>query len=161
VQHAPEVAQKPAPIVAKPPAPKPAPAAPKPAPAAAPAAGPSGWDIVATASKYLGFPYVWGAVGPKAFDCSGFVWYVYRKVGNPIPRDMWGQYQSGTHITRANLQPGDIVFFAGTYGSGLSHNGIYIGGGRFIAAADYGIGVTVSSFTSYYLAHYYGAVRPW
>jgi cell wall-associated NlpC family hydrolase len=133
----------------------------KPAPAPAPAAGVSGWNIVAMASKYLGFPYVWGAVGPSSFDCSGFVWYVYRKAGDPIPRDMWGQYQSGKRVSRANLQPGDIVFFAGTYEPGLSHDGIYIGGGRFIHAADYGIGVTVSSFTAYYNAHYYGAVRPW
>jgi cell wall-associated NlpC family hydrolase len=120
-----------------------------------------GWGIVSIASRYLGYAYVWGGTSPSGFDCSGLVWYVYRKAGNPIPRDMWGQYQSGTHVSRGNLQPGDIVFFANTYGSGLSHDGIYIGGGRFIDAADYGIGVTVSSFTSYWSGHYYGAVRPW
>ena len=78
---------------------------------------------------------VWGGTSPGGFDCSGFVWYVFRKAGDPIPRDMWGQYQSGSRVSQANLQPGDVVFFAGTYEAGLSHDGIYIGGGRFIHAA--------------------------
>ena len=147
------------PVVAQP-APVVVAAAAKPAPA--PVSNSGGWGIVAMASKYLGYPYVWGGTSPSGFDCSGFVWYVFRKAGNSIPRDMWGQYQSGSRISQANLQPGDIVFFAGTYQAGLSHDGIYIGGGRFIHAADYGIGVTVSSLgTAYYAAHYYGAVRPW
>jgi cell wall-associated NlpC family hydrolase len=131
-------------------------------PAPAPVSNGGGWGIVATASRYLGAAYVWGGTSPGGFDCSGFVWYVFRKAGVPIPRDMWGQYQSGSRVSRANLQAGDIVFFAGTDGAGLSHDGIYLGGGRFIDAADYGIGVTVSSLGSaYYSAHYYGAVRPW
>ncbi len=67
-----------------------------------------------------------------------------------------------TRISRGNLQPGDIVFFDGTYTAGLSHDGIYIGGGRFIHAADYGVGVEVSSFSnSYYASRYFGATRPW
>jgi cell wall-associated NlpC family hydrolase len=139
-------------------------AAPKPTVAVAPSRPSSGlgWTLVDVASRYLGTPYVWGGTSPSGFDCSGFVWYVYRKSGLPIPRDMWGQLQSGTRVTRSTLQPGDIVFFAGTYEAGLSHEGIYIGGGRFIHAADYGLGVIVSSFSNaYYANHYFGATRPW
>ncbi|HEX5414710.1 MAG TPA: C40 family peptidase, partial [Chloroflexota bacterium] len=148
------------------PAPKPAVVA-KPAPvvqaaAKAPASGTSGWGIVSIASRYLGVPYAWGGVSPGGFDCSGLVWYVYQRAGIPIPRDLYGQLQSGTRISRANLLPGDIVFFGNTYQAGLSHDGIYIGGGRFINAVDYGIGVAVSSMNdSYWSAHYYGASRPW
>ncbi len=138
--------------------------APKPAAVAAvarPSSG-QGWGLVDVASRFLGTPYSWGGTSPSGFDCSGFVWYVYRKAGLPVPRDMWGQLQSGSRVPRANLQPGDIVFFAGTYEAGLSHDGIYIGAGRFIHAADYGLGVIVSSFSnSYYANHYFGATRPW
>lgn len=143
-------------------APQPAPApAPQPAPVHHSSGG-SGWSIVSVASKYLGVPYVWGGTSPSGFDCSGFVWYVYQRAGMPIPRDMWGQLQSGTRVSRSDLEPGDIVFFAGTYEAGLSHDGIYIGGGRFINAVDYGIGVAVRSLnSSYWSSHYFGATRPW
>ncbi|HLH73536.1 MAG TPA: LysM peptidoglycan-binding domain-containing protein [Chloroflexota bacterium] len=151
--------------VARPvPAPRPAVVAkPAPPPAPKPASTSSGgWSIVATASKYLGAPYAWGGVSPSGFDCSGFVWYVYQKAGVPIPRDMWGQLQSGVRVSRGDLQPGDIVYFSNTYEPGLSHNGIYIGGGRFINAVDYGIGVAVSSLSDpYWASRYTGANRPW
>jgi cell wall-associated NlpC family hydrolase len=153
----------PAPVVAAVARPAPVISAPKPTAApvvARPSSG--GWGLVDVAARYLGSPYVWGGTSPSGFDCSGFVWYVYRRAGMPIPRDMWGQLQSGNRVTRANLQPGDIVFFAGTYEYGLSHEGIYIGGGRFIHAADYGIGVIVSSLSNaYYANHYFGATRAW
>jgi cell wall-associated NlpC family hydrolase len=158
-------ATAPAPVAAAAPVARPAAAvAPKPTAAVAPSrpSSGSGWSLVDVASRYLGTPYVWGGTSPGGFDCSGFVWYVYRKAGLPIPRDMWGQLQSGTRVTRSTLQPGDIVFFAGTYEAGLSHDGIYIGGGRFIHAADYGLGVIVSSLSNaYYANHYFGATRPW
>lgn len=168
VAPAPAVESRPEPVVARPtarpvePRPTPVPARPTPAPAPPPASSSGGWGIVGIASKYLGYPYVWGGTSPATgFDCSGFVYYVYRAAGNPVPRDMWGQLQSGTRVSMGNLRPGDIVFFANTYQAGLSHNGIYIGGGRFIHAADYGIGIEVSSLSnSYYAAHYFGATRP-
>jgi cell wall-associated NlpC family hydrolase len=155
--------EAPAPVFATVARPAPVVAASKPtvAPAVArPSSG--GWGLVDVAARYLGSPYVWGGTSPSGFDCSGFVWYVYRRAGMPIPRDMWGQLQSGTRVSRGNLQPGDIVFFAGTYEYGLSHEGIYIGGGRFIHAADYGLGVIVSSLSNaYYANHYFGATRAW
>lgn len=160
--------------------PPPAPTAtptPKPTPAPAPAPAParvasvqaprvvarSGWSIVAIASKFLGYPYVWGGTSPSpGFDCSGFVWYVYQAAGIPIPRELSGQLASGARIPRSELQAGDIVFFVDTYKPGLSHDGIYLGGGRFINAADYGIGVTVSSLSdSYWAQRYVAATRPW
>jgi peptidoglycan endopeptidase LytE len=158
---APAPAAKPTPAaVAAKPAPAPAPA---PAAAAAPADEGAGWNIVSIASKYLGYRYTWGGVSPNTgFDCSGFSYYVYRTAGRPVPRDLWGQMQAGPRIKQANLLPGDIVFFENTYTAGLSHNGIYIGGGRFIHAASEREGVKVSSLSeSYWAARYYGASRPW
>jgi cell wall-associated NlpC family hydrolase len=76
--------------------------------------------------------------------------------------DLWGQLQAGPRISRENLQPGDLVFFQNTYRAGISHSGIYIGGGRFINAEDYGKGVKVASMgDSYWAARYFGASRPW
>ncbi|MGH2460438.1 MAG: LysM peptidoglycan-binding domain-containing protein [Chloroflexota bacterium] len=135
------------------------PAAPSPSPHHSAGAG---WQIVAGASKFLGAAYVWGGTTPKGFDCSGLVWYVYRVAGIPVPRDMWGQLQSGTRVARSDLQPGDIVFFVDTYQAGLSHDGIYIGGGRFINAENPNAGVAVASLANpYWNSRYYGAARPW
>ena len=138
--------------------------APKPAPPPPPASSGDGSRIVGVASQYLGYRYTWGGHSPgTGFDCSGFVWYVYQKAGINVPlHDLWGQLQAGPRISQANLQPGDIVFFQNTYKAGLSHNGIYIGGGRFINAQDYGSGVRVASiYESYWAARYFGASRPW
>lgn len=145
------------------PAPRPAPApAPKPAPAPAPPSGGDGWKIVEVASKYLGYPYRWAGTSPSGFDCSGFVWYSYRTAGKYVPRDLWGQLQAGPRIKQDSLQPGDIVFFENTYTVGLSHDGIYIGGGRFIHAASESQGVMISSLSErYWAARYYGATRAW
>lgn len=154
-----KTAPAPAPAKATPaptPAPKPIVAPAKPAPPA-----PGGGGIVATAMKYVGYPYVWGGTSPSGFDCSGFVYYVMRVTGHPMGRGMWEEYNSGPHIPESQLQPGDIVFFANTYMPGLSHVGIYIGGGRFVHAADEQTGVTVSSLGSaYWTSHYAGATRP-
>ncbi len=151
-------AAAPAPAAAPKPAPQPAPA---PAPAPADSSG-GNWTIVEVASKQLGAPYRWGGTSPAGFDCSGFVSYVYKNAGLSISRDLWGQLQAGPRIKQANLLPGDVVFFENTYTIGLSHNGIYIGGGRFIHAASERVGVIVSSLSeNYWAARYYGANRPW
>jgi cell wall-associated NlpC family hydrolase len=151
----PPSAPAPKPAAAQPPAAQ-APAAqpaPKPqAPVAAvapPRASPSE-GLASAGLKLLGAPYVWGGSSPSGFDCSGFVWYVARQVGKPLSRGMLGEYNSGSHPSRDELKAGDLVFFQNTYSAGLSHNGIYIGNGQFVHAADESAGVTVSSLNAAY-----------
>ena len=87
--------------------------------------------ILKAAYSMLGVPYVFGGISPGGFDCSGFVSYVYGKAGISLPRMADEQYYSLTHISRANLKSGDLVFFE-TYCPGPSHVGIYVGDGKFI-----------------------------
>ena len=111
--------------------------------------------VVGIAMQYLGVPYVWAGASPSGFDCSGFVLYVYAKVGVSLPHNAAMQYGYGTSVPRDQLQPGDLVFF-----NGLGHNGIYIGGGQFIHAPHTGDVVKISSLSdSWYAATYYGAKR--
>ena len=72
----------------------------------------SGQKIVDNAMKYIGYPYKWGSVGPKSFDCSGFVKWLYADMGINLNRTSREQYKHGVHVHRNNLQPGDLVFFA-------------------------------------------------
>jgi cell wall-associated NlpC family hydrolase/transposase-like protein len=116
--------------------------------------------ITSNAMQFLGRPYVWGGTGPSGFDCSGFVWYVHKISGKNISRGLWGQMNAGPRVSQSQLQPGDSVFFANTYMPGLSHAGIYIGGGRFIHASDERTGVTISSMSdSYWGPRFIGATR--
>jgi hypothetical protein len=110
----------------------------------APASG-IGQQIAELAQQFVGYPYVWGATGPNAFDCTGFTFYVVNQViGGGYSRDMFTQAATGTPVSRDDLQPGDIVFQQNTYRAGLSHAGIYLGGGKFVHAANPGTGVIVS-----------------
>ena len=119
----------------------------------------TGSSIVSTAKQYLGIPYVWGGSTPSGFDCSGFVQYVYAKHGFSLPRTSKQQWTAGTSISKASLQPGDLVFFANTYTSGVSHLGIYIGNGQFIHASS-SKGVIISDLSnSYWASHYHGCRR--
>ncbi len=130
------------------------------APASVVTGGAGGGSVVGAAMRHLGARYVFGGTSPGGFDCSGFVWYVHKVLGKPISRGMWGQLNGGPRIALSALQPGDTVFFANTYMPGLSHNGIYIGGGRFIHASDESSGVKISSLSdSYWGPRYIGASR--
>lgn len=114
-------------------------------------------EVINYAYNFLGVPYVFGANGPGAFDCSGFTSYVYRHFGVSIPRTSQSQFGAGSPIPRDNLAAGDLVFF-NTYTS-LGHVGIYIGNGDFIHAASSG-SVKVSSLNEgYYSSRYAGARR--
>jgi cell wall-associated NlpC family hydrolase len=116
--------------------------------------------VSGNAMQFLGRPYVWGGTGPYGFDCSGFVWYVHKISGKDISRGLWGQMNAGPRVPKDQLQAGDSVFFANTYMPGLSHAGIYIGGGRFIHASDERTGVTISSLgDSYWGPKFIGATR--
>ncbi|MFF6993697.1 NlpC/P60 family protein [Streptomyces sp. NPDC008313] len=87
---------------------------------------------VAYAYEKLGSPYVWGATGPDAFDCSGLSQAAYRSAGVSLPRTTYAQIGAGRRVSRSELAPGDLVFFY----SGISHVGIYVGGGRMIHAPN-------------------------
>ena len=111
--------------------------------------------VVGIALQYLGTPYVWGASGPGAFDCSGFTSYVFAQVGVSLPHNAAAQYGYGTPVGRDQLEPGDLVFF-----DGLGHVGIYIGGGQFVHAPHTGEVVKISSlYDSWYTATWVGARR--
>ena len=120
----------------------------------------TGAQILAEAQKYLGTPYVMGGASPSGFDCSGFVYYVLKQLGYSPYRTPADQFKQGTSVSKENLQAGDIVFFANTYTSGISHVGIYAGNGQFIHSPNSRSTVSYSDLTSGYWAnHYYGARR--
>lgn len=111
--------------------------------------------VIALAKWQLGARYVWGGASPAGFDCSGFVMYVYSHIGIGLPHNAAKQYRYGTPVTRDRLEPGDVVFF-----DDLHHNGIYIGGGRFIHARRSGGSVMTSGLDeSWYRARWVGARR--
>jgi cell wall-associated NlpC family hydrolase len=118
-----------------------------------------GNNIISYAYKFIGKPYVWGAEGPRSFDCSGFTKYVYKAFGVNLPHYTGAQIGQGSSVSRSNLSQGDLVFF-NTDGSSVSHVGIYVGDGEFIHASSGSRKVTVSNLgQSYYKSKYVGARR--
>jgi cell wall-associated NlpC family hydrolase len=86
-----------------------------------------------------GYPYVWGAAGPYAFDCSGLVMWAYAKVGISLDHYTGDQWNEGEHISRSQLEPGDLVFFF----PDISHVGMYLGNGLMVDAPTFGQPVQV------------------
>ena len=120
----------------------------------------TGSQILAEAKKHLGIRYVSGGASPSGFDCSGLVYYVLKQLGYSPYRTPADQYQHGTYVEKSNLKEGDLVFFAGTGASGISHVGIYAGNGYFLHAPNSRSTVSYSDLTGGYWAnHYYGARR--
>jgi cell wall-associated NlpC family hydrolase len=111
------------------------------APASVVASSEAAQVAVDTALAQLGDPYVWAAAGPNAFDCSGLTQYAYAAAGVTLPHSSRTQSTMGTAVSRAQLQPGDLVFFY----SPVSHVGIYIGNGQMVHASTFGQPVIVSS----------------
>ncbi|HEY6786365.1 MAG TPA: C40 family peptidase [Trebonia sp.] len=100
----------------------------------------------------VGDPYVWGAAGPDAFDCSGLVVWAYAQEGISLPHYTGSLWNSGMHVSRDQLQPGDLVFFF----ADISHVGIYIGNGLMVDAPQTGQDVQVQPV---FWDEYVGAVR--
>ena|GEM_PF-2054952 len=122
----------------------------------------NGSKIAAQALSKNGYPYVYGATGPNAFDCSGLTQWAHRQIGISIGRTVTTQLADGTSIFQNNLQLGDLVFYT-TDGSGsASHVGIYIGSGQFIHAGTASTGVYIADMNlSYWSSRYKGARRYW
>jgi len=99
-----------------------------------------------------GDPYIWGAAGPDAFDCSGLVVWAFAQEGITLPHYTGYLWNSGMHVSRDNLEPGDLVFFF----ADLSHVGMYIGNGLMVAAPSTGQTVQVQAV---FWNAYVGAVR--
>ena len=118
--------------------------------------------LITEAEKYLGYPYVWGGSNPDtSFDCSGFVSYVLTNSGlvNTGRLGAQGLYNVCAPVSKANAQPGDLIFFVGTYDTpGVSHVGIYVGDGVMIHCGDPIQYTSINS--SYWQQHFYAFGRP-
>jgi cell wall-associated NlpC family hydrolase len=121
----------------------------------------SGQQIVNFAMQYVGYPYAYAGEGPYAFDCSGFAKFVIQNtLGIDITHDMFTQIGMGQSVGMNELQPGDLVFFQNTFRPGLSHVGIYTGGGQFVHSENESTGVVVSDLNSdYYGSRWAGGTR--
>ncbi|HYX59498.1 MAG TPA: NlpC/P60 family protein [Streptosporangiaceae bacterium] len=117
-----------------------------------PTANTVGAQALQAAISRLGYPYIWGAAGPTSFDCSGLMMWAYQQVGISLPHFTVSQYNSGVHVSRNDLEPGDLVFFF----PNISHVGMYIGNGMMIDAPNFGEDVKVQPI---YWNAFVGAVR--
>jgi cell wall-associated NlpC family hydrolase len=127
-----------------------------------PAGGPTGVQAVRIAMQYLGVPYRWGGADPMSgFDCSGLTMFAYAQLGIRLTHYTGSQFYEGTRVPPGQLRPGDLVFFEAS-ARGPQHEGMYIGGGRFIQAPHTGDVVKISSLAEpAYSFGFVGAVRPW
>ena len=122
--------------------------------------GSVGAQVVEMAMAFLGTRYRSGGSSPNGFDCSGFTLYLYAKFGYSLPHSATAQYKNcGYAVAKADLQPGDLVFFSDS-SHAIGHVGIYIGNGQIIHAR-YSVGkVTIDNLSaSYYTNRYVGAKR--
>lgn len=114
--------------------------------------------LIRIALSLKGSPYKWSGQTPNGFDCSGFTRYVFKAAaGIELPHSSAEQAGVGIAVSRADLEPGDLVFFR-TSGGGISHVGIYIGGDNFVSATD-SLGVAVASLSDTYWGSRYAGAR--
>lgn len=123
--------------------------------------GTVGSEVVEYAKQFLGYRYVsGGSVPATGFDCSGFTSYIYKHFGISLSRSSKGQINNGVAVARKNLKLGDLVIFNNSRNTMIGHVGIYIGGNKFIHAANSKEGVTITSLSSsYYNTRFVGARR--
>ena len=127
-----------------------------------PPAKTSGEELVELAKTYIGYRYVYGASSPSVgFDCSGLVTYVFKKYNGFTFKSRTSLYLDGTRVKYAELQPGDLVFFDTVGRGGITHVGIYVGGGQMIHAPNSRSRVKIVSMQpgTYYYRTYKGARR--
>jgi uncharacterized protein YgiM (DUF1202 family) len=119
-----------------------------------------GAEIARYAQNFLGARYVYGGNGPNAFDCSGFVNYIYKQFGYSLNRGASSQLENGYSVEKSELQAGDLVFFnAGGTSMPVSHVGLYVGEGTFIHASTQTKGVRLDNLDSGYYADVYVYAR--
>lgn len=123
---------------------------------------PANFQIVyETMLQFDGYPYTFGGMSPTtSFDCSGLMMWAFRKIGVNLPRTAQEQYNASQKITAEELQPGDFIFFTGTYNAGrpVTHIGMYVGNGKMFDANGGGIGFTDLN-DRYWQEHLYGYGR--
>lgn len=119
---------------------------------------PSGVDVVRQAARFLGLQYMWAGTSAFGFDCSGLTLLVYRQFGVRLARDAADQARQGAVVARADMAPGDLVFYA--WGGQVDHVGIYVGGGRMLDAPETGKAIEIVPMWGTPLAaHFAGARR--
>ncbi|MEV5601653.1 NlpC/P60 family protein [Streptomyces sp. NPDC052299] len=116
-------------------------------------AGPLGKKAVAFATAQIGKPYVWGAEGPKSYDCSGLTSQAWAAAGRPIPRTSQEQWRLLPHIAIKDMRPGDLII----YHADATHVGMYVGNGQIVHAPRPGRDVTLAGAGSMQIL---GVVRP-
>ncbi|OOK86404.1 hydrolase [Lactobacillus gasseri] len=109
--------------------------------------------VVNAAKSQIGKPYVWGATGPNAYDCSGLVQYAYSQAGKNIGRTTYQQAGAGQHVSVSQAQAGDILMW-GDY-----HDAIYVGNNQYVHAPQPGQNVTQATISSYFMPDYAIRVR--
>jgi cell wall-associated NlpC family hydrolase len=123
--------------------------------------------VISYAEDQIGKPYLWGGTGPDSFDCSGLVMMAYRAAGIYIPRTSQQQWLWGPRISASQVEPGDLVFFAGSDGTvkAPGHVGLVIGNGQMIEAYATGFPIRISTYGTATSPggdnHVVGFTRPW
>ncbi len=117
-------------------------------------------SLIALAKSKLGAKYVPGKKGPENFDCSGFVYYVFKEQGRVIPRTSISQSKIGKKLDKSEIKRGDILFFDTSNKNHVNHSGIYLGDDRFIhASSGKAYSVTISSLNGWYKDKFLWGVR--
>lgn len=119
----------------------------------------TGQDVANYAMQFVGYNYSWGGSSPETgFDCSGFVYYVYKQFGYTMNRVAQDQASNGVHVDPGAIMPGDVLcFYSGS--SYIGHSGIYIGDGKFVHASNSTTGVIISELSGYYSSRGFEARR--